>query len=89
MFTYMGGLSNTSSYPFKDILPDLIEYNGFTEYLEGLTFQTVQLENKQALRVQYMENEAIVSLKSSSLSYIDNTYFYKSMGEDPYIYYGD
>ena len=36
-----------------------------------------------------MENEAIVSLKSSKLSYIDNTFFYKSMTEDPYIYYGE
>ena len=67
-------------------MPNLIEYNGFADYLWGLTFTTTQMENKQALRVRSPYSSTIVSLAKSKISYIDNHYFMAEMKEDSYIY---
>jgi hypothetical protein len=75
ILTYLGKLQNTSSEVYSDIMPNLIEYNGFADYLWGLTFTTTQMENKQALRVISPYSSTIVSLEKSKISYIDNHYF--------------
>lgn len=86
ILTYLAKLENTSSHPYYDIMADLIEYNGFTDYLWGLTFTTIQMENKQVLRVTSPYSSTIVSLAKSNLSYVDNHYFMDEMKEDSYIY---
>ena len=40
LLTYMSKLHFNSSQAYKDILPDLIDYNGFVDYLTELPFQT-------------------------------------------------
>lgn len=46
------------------------------------------MENKQSLRIKVAESDTIAAIDSAELSYIDNSYYCKNMGEDPFIYYG-
>lgn len=84
----MAKIDYNASKVFKDILPELIEYNGFIKYLQELPFQTKQMENKQSLRIQEAESDTIAAIDSAECSYIDNFYYCKTMDEDPFIYYG-
>jgi len=47
----MAKIGHNASITFKDILPNLIDYTGFTDYMWELPFSTTQMINKQTLRV--------------------------------------
>ena len=78
----MAKIPYNASETFKDILPDLIDYNGFLDYIHELPFQTQQMINKQTLRQSNPFGDSIVAINYSRSSYIDDIYFNKSMGED-------
>lgn len=42
----MAEIDYNASEAVKGILPDLIDYAGFSDYLEGLPFQTIQMQSK-------------------------------------------
>ena len=41
LLQYMAKIPYNASETFKDILPDLIDFNGFIDYMEELPFQTL------------------------------------------------
>lgn len=47
------------------------------------------MENKQSLRIYSAESDTIAAIDCAECSYIDNTYYCKTMNEDPFIYYGN
>lgn len=61
----MSKINYNASETFKDILPDLIDFNGFIDYMEELPFQTLQMMNKQTLRVSDPFGETIVAINHS------------------------
>ena len=75
LLQYMSKVDFNASKTFKDILPDLIDYTGFADYLAELPFQTTQMLNKQTLRVEDAYGEKIVAIKSAPCSYIDEAYY--------------
>jgi hypothetical protein len=81
LLQYMGGIDFNASEAVKAILPDLIDYAGFKEYLEGLPFQTIQMQSKQTLRVREQELEDIVQITAANTSYIDQDYYIDVMKE--------
>lgn len=81
LLQYMGELDYNALYSIKAILPDLIDYSGFKEYLEGLPFQSIQMQTKQTLRVQSKDLEDIVKIKPSITSYVDREYYIDVMEE--------
>ena len=46
LLKYMAKIDFNASDAVKAILPDLIDYAGFTDYLEALPFQSYQMLNK-------------------------------------------
>jgi len=41
LLQYMSKIKYNASETFKDILPDLIDFDGFLDYMEELPFQTL------------------------------------------------
>jgi len=81
LLQYMSKVDFNASKTFKDILPDLIDYTGFADYLAELPFQTTQMLSKQTLRVEEAYEEKIVAIKEAPCSYIDEAYYSSFMGE--------
>lgn len=67
---------------FKDIWHHMIDFSGFSEFLDEQTFFTMQMQNKQTLKVQAPLNEHIVSIAQSRGSYVDEAFFRKYMKEE-------
>jgi hypothetical protein len=61
--------------------------NGFTDYLWELPFQTLQMQNKQNLRVPDTISEEIVCVNNSITSYVDNEYYKKASLEQVFMTY--
>lgn len=53
LLEYLAKIDANCSNTFKDIIPELVDYTGFDDYLEKLPLQTIQMINKQTLRVDY------------------------------------
>jgi hypothetical protein len=66
---------------FRDIWPDLVEYQSFTEFVEGLCFSTIQMQNKQNLKVQSSWSDEFVSINSTVTMYVDEHFFNNYIGE--------
>lgn len=66
---------------FRDLWPFLIEHQGFIEFMEEQTFQTLQMQNKQTLKVDSALSEEIVRITPAYGSYVDEAYFRGVMGE--------
>ena len=82
LLQYMSKIDFNASKTFKDILPNLIDYTGFTDYLWELPFQTTQMINKQTLRVDDTYQDKIVRISSAQCSYIDEAYYKQLMDEN-------
>lgn len=82
LLQYMSKIDFNASKTFKDILPNLIDYTGFVDYLWELPFQTTQMINKQTLRVDDTYQDKIVRISSAQCSYIDEAYYKGSMDEN-------
>ena len=68
---------------FKDILPKLLGYKNFIDYLYEQRFQTIQLQNKQTLKSNsFVLNDMIVRIADQNCSYIDEYFYRKEMKED-------
>lgn len=52
LLTAMAKIDFNASSTFKDILPDLVNYKGFIDYMWSLPFATTQMKTKQSLRVE-------------------------------------
>lgn len=52
LLTTMAKIDFNASSTFKDILPDLVNYKGFIDYMWNLPFATTQMKTKQSLRVE-------------------------------------
>lgn len=81
LLQFMAEIDFNASDAVKAILPDLIDYAGFSEYLEGLPFQTIQMQAKQTLRVRHKELQDIVKIKPAITSYIDREFYTNAMHE--------
>ena len=79
LLKYMSKLNFNSTRTFKNILPELIDFSNFNEYLEKLTFRSVQMLNKQTLRINqdqfYSKQISLVSINHACTSYIDTDYY--------------
>ena len=71
----MAKIPFNASSTYKDILSDLIDFTGFTDYLWELEFQTTQMLNKQTMRVSDTFSNKIVAMSSSDTSYVDGEYY--------------
>lgn len=60
----------------------MINYEQFCHYLQECPFQTVQMENKQTLKIKFKEDDRIVQAQPHGLSYVDENYFTQKMGEE-------
>lgn len=78
---YMSKIDQNCSETIKDILPKLVECDDFCMYMKELPFQTVQMLNKQTLRVADKFNDQIVAIDRNSSSYCDGYYYRKTMSE--------
>mmetsp|Transcript_16686 Transcript_16686/g.25717 ORF Transcript_16686/g.25717 Transcript_16686/m.25717 type:complete len:142 (+) Transcript_16686:3239-3664(+) len=78
---FMGKIDYNASDTIKDILPQLLEYKELLYYLDQLPFQTIQMMNKQTLKVKKHFSDEIVSINRSNRSYIDDYYYAEEMGE--------
>ena len=77
----MADIDFNAANAIKEILPDIIDYAGFYEYMEKLPFQTIQMQSKQVLRVWDKDLEDIVKLEPAVSSYIDGEYYKVVMDE--------
>lgn len=67
----MALIDSNCSETYKDIIHLLVDYTGFSDYLDQLPLQTIQMANKQTLKIQRAENRDIVANNSWHTSYID------------------
>ena len=51
LLKFMAKIDYNASDTIKDILPQLLEYKEFLSYMNELPFQTIQMMNKQTLKV--------------------------------------
>jgi len=79
----MAKIEADATETFKDILPKLVEFQNFKTYLDSLPFQTIQMENKQTLRLNDYYSDEIVCIESAYSSYVDDAFFKTRMGEIP------
>ena len=56
-------------------MPLLLDYSVFNEFLWEQTFQTLQMENKQSLRVEDTLNDDIVAISYSHSQYVDEEFY--------------
>jgi hypothetical protein len=78
----MSKINYNNSNTFKDILPELVNYKGFAEYMANLSFKTVQMEEKLSLKVQDSDFDKIVRVRNNKSSYVDSRFFENQMGEE-------
>jgi len=75
LLKYMAKSDANASETISDILPRMVDLEGFITYMEGLTFCSIQMENKQTLKIEEQYNEDIVAILGAPCSYVDNAYF--------------
>lgn len=51
LLQYMATINYNQSVTFKDVLKDLIEVSDFLLYMQELPFTTLQMQQKQTLKV--------------------------------------
>ena len=78
----MAKIDSNNSASIKDILFELVEYQQFIPYMESLQFQTIQMINKQTLKVAEKFNDKIVAINSHTSSYVDNAFYRDKFGEN-------
>ena len=79
---YMAKIDADCSGTFKDIIPQLIEYAEFDNYLAELPFQTLEMKHKQTLKVEKQLNSQLVGIERSNRVYVDNAYYKQTFKED-------
>jgi hypothetical protein len=79
---YMAKIKNNCSETFKDILPQLVDHNSFSVYIQNLPFSTISMENKQTLKVPSKFSHNIVSINEANTSYIDEDFFKTTVREE-------
>ena len=78
---FMSKINFAAVSHLKNEFDDLLLYAGFEEYLCECPFDSVQMVNKQTLKIQSAEDEVIVATSPSRCSYVDGDYFRDVMGE--------
>ena len=78
----MGIVDENCTATFRDILPQLVNYNNFNDYMRNQSMKTIQMENKQSLSVMKEYDDEIIIIRRSNCAYIDNEYYKKIMLED-------
>ena len=82
LLKYLGMVDVIHSDTIKDILPQLIQYRNFIEFMDNMLIKTSFMMNKQTLKVKQCYSEEIVSVRRSNALNIDDLYFQKMMVED-------
>jgi hypothetical protein len=82
LLSFMAKIDSNNSASIKDILFELVEYQQFIPYMESLQFQTIQMINKQTLKVAEKFNDKIVAINSHTSSYVDNAFYRDKFGEN-------
>lgn len=70
-----------SAQNFSEILGDLIDHEGFSDYMSCLPVQTGVMKQKHVLKVDEPLDDKIVALSHSSSMVIDDRFFKEQMGE--------
>jgi hypothetical protein len=76
-------INQNCSETISDILHKLVECENFGIYMAELPYQTVQMLNKQTLRLKSKFNDHIVAVNRSQSSYCDDYYYRTTMNEQP------
>ena len=82
LMKYMAKINSNATNAVSDILPELVEQQQFIPFMNGLSFQSLQMLNKQTLKIESMFSKSIASINRSGSSYVDDAYFIKQVGED-------
>ena len=82
LLKFMTIIDSNSSDFFRSILFELVEYSSFQMYLKSLPVQTIEMSEKQILKVKSAEHERIVRVTDSPGVYIDDRFYHDRMEED-------
>lgn len=83
LLRYMAKTTSDSSRNFRRLFPHLVERAAFQSYLDRLAFQTVNMKQKQILKIDEPLNETVVKLGYSTSKYVDSNLFKRCLDEDP------
>lgn len=81
MLKFMAKFEYAVFRTFGRIVPELIQYSAFKDLIEGQTFSSIQLNNKNQLRVREKLSDDVVAQSISPTSYIDNVYYKNKLDE--------
>ena len=79
----MSTIINSQTDQMKDIFNQMINFQYFEKFLHELPFETIQMINKQTLKIKSIDNDEILKAAPSSCSYVDEDFFKQELGEDP------
>lgn len=79
LLKYQARLDYSSFNTFKDILPELIQFKNFNEYMIEQPFETYQLATMSSLKSNNMITESIVMISHHNCSYVDAHYYNNNM----------
>ena len=82
LLRYMSKTQSDSSKNFRKLFPLLVERGAFQYYIDCLTFQTINMKQKQILKIDQPLNNTVVKLGHSMSKYVDSNMFKKCMDED-------
>ena len=81
ILSFMAKSNNSNSHNFKHLFPSLTSRESFWNYIKELTYQTVNMENKQNLKVDSTFSPLIVSMGASNCNYMDQQQFKTILNE--------
>lgn len=81
LLSYMADINFAAVSQLQSSFDDLLVYHGFEKYLCECPFDTVQMVNKQTLKIRTAEDKTIVATAPHTCSYVDGDYFRDVMGE--------
>lgn len=73
----MAKLEYSQFYVWRDLMPNLINYTCFNDFMEEQKVQTLHMLNCQSLRVEQPMNGDIVAMNDAYGQYVDDDYFRK------------
>lgn len=79
---YLAKIDYAQFKTFRDIFPKMIDFAKFPDFLEEQTFQTLQMANKQSMKVLVPFSDTIIAIDEASSSFIDDDYYEKFEDEE-------
>ena len=81
LLKYMAKMDYCNMSTFKDIWNLIVDYQSFTNFIWGLCFQTIQMQNKQNLKVANQWSDKFVSINATYTMFVDEHFFREHIHE--------